>query len=228
MLRSMWLKRPGCPFVEPQWDLDKVLDFISSGELNVNTSKYHLVMKCVFLLGIALGFRISEFHSLLRGNRYIHFSRNNLSVTIFPNASFLAKNESPLFRRKPLVLRAFLNRDGSHNTLCPVICLRNYLNATSKFNSRFLFVNPLNGVRCNKGRIVYYFRKLISLSQPGVYCRFQDLRKLSSWRAFFARMSVGSIRNRGFWKCNSALSRRYLAGAVPSSRPCVAFGEVCH
>ena len=34
MLMSMWLKRPGRPFVEPKWDLDRVLDFISSGRLS--------------------------------------------------------------------------------------------------------------------------------------------------------------------------------------------------
>ena len=89
MLRRMWLRRPGRPFVEPQWDLDKVLDFITSGELNVNTSKYFLIMKCIFLMGIALGFRISEFHSLLRGSRFIQL--NNLSVTNLAYASFLTK-----------------------------------------------------------------------------------------------------------------------------------------
>ena len=227
MLRSMWLRRPGWPFVEPQWDLDKVLDFISSGELNVNTSKYYLIMKCVVLMGVALGYRISEFHSLLRG-KYIQFSHNNLSVTIFPNASFLSKNESPLFRRRPIVLKAFLNRDGSHHTLCPVACLKRYIQATNKFKSRFLFVNPVSGARCNKSSIVYFFRKLISLAQPGAYSRFQDLRKLASWKAFWAKMSIPSIRNRGFWKSNSALARRYLAGATPLSNPCVALGEVCH
>ena len=227
VLRSMWLKRPGRPFVEPQWDLDRVLDFVSSSNFNVNTSKYYLVMKCILLMGLALGMRISEFHSLLRGSRYIQFGRNDLSVTILPNATFLCKNESPLFRRSPLVLKAFLNSDGTHHTLCPVACLRQYLNATSKFKSRSLFINPVTGAVCNKGRIVYHFRKLIELAQPGTYSRFQDLRKLSSWKAFWGKMTTSRIRSRGFWRGNSALARRYLAGARPSSHPCVALGEVC-
>ena len=226
VLRSMWLKRPGRPFVEPQWDLDRLLNFISSDNYNVNTSKYYLLMKCIVVMGLALGMRISEFHSLLRG-KFIQFGRNDLSVTILPNATFLSKNEAPLFRRKPMVLKAFLNRDGTHHTLCPVACLRSYLNVTSKFKSRFLFVNPVSGARCNRGSIIFHFRKVISLSQPGVYGRFQDLRKLASWKAFWAKMSVPRIRERGFWRGNSALSRRYLANARPSSRPCVALGEVC-
>ena len=133
-----------------------------------------------------------------------------------------------MFRRRPLVLRAYLNRDGSHHTLCPVAALRNFINVTDKFKSRFLFVNPLTGARCNKGHISYHFKRLVSLAQPGVYARFQDLRKMASWKAFFNNMSIPSIRNRGFWKCNNALAKRYLSGAVPLSRPCVALGQVCH
>ena len=66
------------------------------------------------------------------------------------------------------------------------------------------------------------------MSQPGVYSRFQDLRKLASGKAFWAKMSVVTIRNRGFWQSNSALAHRYLAGAVALSRPCVTLGQVCH
>ena len=33
---------------------------------------------------------------------------------------------------------------------------------------------------------------------------------------------------RGLWKSNSALARRYLAGARPSTHSFMALGEVCH
>ena len=150
-----------------------------------------------------------------------------LSVTLFPNPCFLAKNESPLFRRKPMVIKALLNSDGSHHVLCPVKCLYEYVAATNKFRSSALFVNPISGVPCNRGRIIYFFRKLIALAQPGVYARFQDLRKLASWKAFWARMTVSSIKYKGFWKSNNALARRYLAGSTPISTTCMAFREVC-
>ena len=190
-------------------------------------TRYYLVMKCIFLLGIALGCRISEFHSLLRGSKYLTFSRNLLSVIICPNPCFLAKNESPLFRRKPMVIKALLNSDGSHNILCPVRCLHEYILATDKFRTTALFVNPISGASCNRGRIVYYFRKLIDLAQPGVYARFQDLRKLSSWKAFWSRMTVSSIRYKSFWKSNNDLVKRYLAGSFPIRTKSVAMGEVC-
>ena len=40
-------------------------------------------------------------------------------------------------------------------------------------------------------------------------------------------MTISSIRHRGFWKSNSVLARRYLAGSFPSEATCIALGEVC-
>ena len=214
--------------VEPKWDLDKVLGYLASGQLTSGVSKYHLLMKSIFLLGIALGYRISEFQALRRGSRDLVFSRGLLSVTIMPNASFLAKNEMSVFRRKPMVVKAFFNSDGTRNPLCPVKALHSYVKATDHFKRSALFINPVSGAPCNRGSITYHLRTLIGLAQPGVYSKFHDLRRLSSWKAFFARMSVSSMRYRGFWKSNSALARRYLVGTRPSSRACVALGAVCH
>ena len=80
LLRSMWLKHLGLPVVERKWDLDLVLGYLASGQLNSGVSKYHILMKCIFLLGIALGYRISEFQALRRGSRDLVFSRGLLSV----------------------------------------------------------------------------------------------------------------------------------------------------
>ena len=183
-----------------------------------------ITMKCMFLLALALGNRISEFHSLLRGSRFIKFSRNYKAVSIIPNASFLAKNEGPAFRRNTMKLVAMFNRDGSPHSLCPVNNLRLYLNVTSQCRSNKLFVNPTTFIPCNKGRIVFYIRKLIRISQPNAYARFHDLRKLSSWKAFWSKMSWSNIRARGFWKTNFTLSKHYLKGSVPSDRQCMALG----
>ena len=92
LLRSMWLKRPGTLSAEPKWNLDPVLKLLSSNLFNINVSSENLIMKCIFLLALALGNRISEFHSLLRGNKFVKFSKNFKAVTLIPNASFLAKN----------------------------------------------------------------------------------------------------------------------------------------
>ena len=228
LLKSMWLKKPNINSVEPKWNLDLVLNLVSSNVFNINISKEFLVMKCIFLLAMALGNRISEFHALLRGRDFISFSRNFKSVTIIPNASFLAKNEGPLFRRSPMKIIAILNRDGSPHALCPVNTLRNYLDATRMYKGQKLFVNPETLAPCNKGRIVFYLRKLIRISQPSAYVKFHDCRILSSWQAFWSNMSWSNLRAKGFWKSNAALSNFYLRGSVPSQSACVALGRWSH
>ena len=228
LFRSMWLRRPGVPYSSPKWNLDLVLELLSTNRFNINVSQLDLARKSVFLLGLALGNRISEFHSLLRGNRFIKFSRNFKSATFIPNAAFLAKNEAPSFRRKPMTVYALFKRDGSPHALCPVDTLRKYLDMTNHCNSSKLFVNPTTNVPCNKGRIRYLFTSLIRLSQPRAFARFHDLRKFASWGAFWANMTWSSIRARGFWRSNSALGRRYLQGSVPMAIECVALGRASH
>ena len=158
-----------------------------------------------------------------------YFSPRMRSVTIIPNAVHLAKNESPKFRRKPVTIQAFLKRNGSHHALCPVLYLSLYLKDTARYNDRhFLFLNPATGARCDRGRVRALMRKLIRLTQPGVYSRFHDLRKFSCWKAFWAKMSLGNIRNVGFWRSNSAVVRSYLQGSTPPDRSCVAMGQTCN
>ena len=120
---------------------------------------------------------------------------------------------------------AIFNKDGSPHALCPVNALRLYLNCTKNCKSNKLFVNPVSLAPCNKGRIVYYVRKLIRITQPGIYAKFHDFRILSSWKAFWAKMSWSSMRAQGFWKSNLALSNFYLKGSVPSNSACVALGR---
>ena len=170
----MWQARPGRQFSMPAWDLDLVLELLCSNQFNINVTSLDLTRKCIFLLGLALGCRISEFHSLLRGNRYIKFARNMKSVTLIPNACFIAKNETLDFRRQPMVVHALFKRDGSHSPLCPVLALKQYLELTQHCNSEKLFVSPVSAVPCNKGKISYYFLSLVRLSQPNVMASFHD------------------------------------------------------
>ena len=95
-------------------------------------------------------------------------------------------------------LVAMFNRDGSPHSLCPVYHLRLYLNVTSQCRSNKLFVNPTSFIPGNKERIVFYIRKLLRISQPNAYAYFHNLRKLSSWKVFWSKLSCSSIRARGF------------------------------
>ena len=122
-------------------------------------------------------------------------------------------------------VNALFKRDGSHSPLCPVKALKAYLELTSHFNSEKLFLNPVSGVPCNKGRISFYFLSLVKLSQPDVMASFHDLRKFSAWKAFWANMTWSSMRARGFWRSNLALGLRYLRGSFPTAGSCIALGN---
>ena len=151
------------------------------------------------------------------------------SVTITPNAVYLLKNESPKFRRTPVTIQAFIKRDGSHHPLCPVLALNQYLKDTRRFDDRhYLFLNPDSGTRCDRGRVRWLMRKHIRLTQPEAYTKFHDLRKFSCWKAFWSKMSLGNIRNVGFWHSNSAVVRSYLQGSTPPNASFVAMGQACN
>ena len=62
--KSMFLKRLGAPYTELAWDWDLVLTLLSSNPFNINVSREYLTMKTMFLLGLALGNRASELHSI--------------------------------------------------------------------------------------------------------------------------------------------------------------------
>ena len=220
IFRSMFLKKPSISPLEPKWDLFKVLNLLKSQDFNVNISAENLTMKTIFLLALALGRRCNELQSLLRDEKYIKFGPANKYVRINPNPVFLAKNELPSFRRKPILVKALPKSSRNiPNPLCPVHWLWVYLQKTDYFRGEKVFFNPNTLSVCNAGRISYYLRKLISISQPGVYARGHDLRKMACWLAFWSGMSLKYIREKGFWKTNSAILKCYLPGSVPLHYP---------
>jgi len=185
-------------------------------------------MGVVFLIGLASGVRICELHSLLGGSSFIKFDDNFNSVTLFPNPEFWAKTESATFRRKPIVINSFKLPSGNHHRLCPVLALKCYLRATKSLNATNLFINPITLVPCTSLAITNLLRKLVNISQPGIYCAFHDLRKFATSKAFVALMSCKGIRSRGGWASNRTFASRYLNKSLSSRVPCVAMGSVCH
>lgn len=172
-----------------------------------------------------MGRRCNELQSLLRSSKYISFGPANKWVKITPNPVFLAKNELPSFRRNPVFINALPNL-GSNvpNPICPVHWLFVYLQKTDHFRGDKLFYNPDSLVPCNAGRISFYIRKLINLAQPGVYAKGHDLRKMACWLAFWSGMRLKRIRERGFWRTNSAILKCYLPDSIPSDIKAVALG----
>ena len=119
--------RPSPLWIEPQWSLNKALDFLMTRRFSVNPSLEDITLKTIFLLALASGRRVSELHSFLRRKGFIVFGEHYSWVRIHPNPQFLAKNETAAFRRGPLMINAFKDSAGEHHPLCPVAALKLYL-----------------------------------------------------------------------------------------------------
>jgi len=99
---------------------------------------------------------------------------------------------------------------GLQNRLCPVLALKCYLGATKSLNVTKLLINPATLVPCTALAITNLLRKLVRISQLGIYCAFHDLRKFATSKAFFALMSCRGIRSRGGWASNRTFASRYF------------------
>ena len=186
--RAFFHIRPPPPMVEPQWSLNKVLNFLKTRRFTVNPSLEDLTLKALFLLALASGRRVGELHSLIRRKGYIVFGEHYSWVRLHPNPQFLAKNETATFRRGPILINAFKNASNNHHALCPVNALRTFLAASRGLNINTLFFNPRTHAPCSKARISQLIRRVVKLSQPGIYARAHDLRKYATIQAFFSNM----------------------------------------
>ena len=220
MMAGMFRARPVHPPHEPDWSLDAVLDFLSSARFE-NPSFSDLAHKCVFLLGLATGDRVSELHSYLRDGEHVIFGEGRKAVRIVPNASFMAKNELPTQRRKPFVLPSLRLRGRPH-PLCPVQTLYSYLKHARAFPSSFIFVNPRSGKDCSKFTIGQMIKRTVRWACPNSFPKPHDLRKISVSKAYFGSLSSSLIRNRASWKSSTVFARHYLSKTMRSRTRCVA------
>ena len=104
--------------------------------------------KCLFLLALATGSRVSELHTLYRQSEFLAFGGNDSSVTFYSRHLYLAKNEIPVCRRGPIITQDLLGDDGTPHSLCPVGALRSYSNVTKDFQDGPLFLHPTSCSLC--------------------------------------------------------------------------------
>ena len=126
---------------------------------------------------------------------------------IYQDPQFLAKNENPLDRRGPVIIKPLLN--GS-DTLCPCKSLSTYLSLTKNTKSHQLFVHPVHLGNWSIASMRLAIVRLIKSSQPQSLARAHDLRKIGTSLAFYSKMSINQINNKMGWKSRSIFRRFYL------------------
>ena len=101
--------------------------------------------------------------------------------------------------------------------LCPVCCLREYLQRTSGGvnHPRRLFVSPRNPSRAmSKNAISYSLREVIAESgastEPGVVPRAHSIRGVATSIAIHRNWSISSVLNAACWRSNFAFTSFYL------------------
>ena len=215
--------RPAKPSRPITWSLDPVLAMLSSDIYSINPSEESLLHKCLFLVALATGGRVSETHAIRRDPEFLIFSNNQ--VTLLPDQDFLAKNEHPYWRREPIYISALLNSDGSHHTLCPVKALSNYRLATSRRSSGLLFLVPGSTQPQSKSKIANLLCKTIKLSQPTAFPVSHDIRKMSFSLAFMANMNIQVICGKAGWSSSGVFLKHYLKQINDVKSTCVVLGQ---
>ena len=223
-LKAFSLRRPAPPARSIDWSLDKVLELLEQPEWNVSSIDICL-SRCIFLLSLATGSRISELHALQRGREFMFFDDLDTSVTLFSQFNFLAKNEDPLHRRDPILIMGLVDEDGSPHTLCPVKALKDYLNVTHSVTEGPLFVHPASDRPLSKKVCAIKLCQVIKASQPGVFPQSHDCRKMATSLAFFRSMHLEELCQRVGWSSSSVFIKHYLSRIKEVIRDCVVIGR---
>ena len=166
LLRSFQVTAPSRSINPPPWDLNKVLLYLQSSTFEPlqSISLRSLSKKTLFLISLATAKRVSELQAL---SKIVSFSAEGAVVSYA--LEFLTKTESALrplphsFLVKSLAdFAAGLDEDL---LLCPVRCLRIYLQRTvpGVNRPRRLFVSPRNPTRAiSKNAISYFLLEVIA------------------------------------------------------------------
>ena len=203
-LRGMSNLNPEPRYRAPDWSLDLVLQYILDNK--DNKSLLFMTRKTLFLVGLALGSRVSELFSLMRDDGSLSRLSDG-SFEIYQDPQFLAKNEDPLNRRGPVIIKPLLNNS---DTLCPCKSLSEYLTLTKHTKSSQLFVHPTHLGKWGIASMRLAIVRLIKASQPQSLARAHDLRKVASSLAFYSKMSINKINQKMGWKSRSIFRRFYL------------------
>ena len=203
-LRGMANLYPETRYRAPDWSLDLVLQYIVHN--NHDNSLLFNTRKTLFLVGLALGSRVSELFALMRDKNSLS-RRPDGSFEIYQDPQFLAKNEDPLNRRGPVIINPL---PGDSNVLCPCKSLSNYLNLTKKTKSSHLFVHPVHLGKWNLAAMRLAIVRFIKSSQPLSLARAHDLRKVATSLAFFSKMNIDTINKKMGWKSRKVFLKHYL------------------
>ena len=210
---------PSAPLKPISWSLSKVLDLAVSID-NESCDVKKLSQKCLCLLALASGARMSELVALVRDKNHIQVLDSG-EVLLFPDPVFLAKNELPDKRWGPWRIPP-LREEPS---LCPVKCLESYLAKSAHYTTGQLFLGDEGSkltLKQLKAKLLYF----IKLADPNSVPTGHEVRKVASSMNFFEFMDFGELCKYTGWKSTRVFFRHYLRKIEELKHNVVAAGKV--
>ena len=219
-LRSnFFLEKPPNPPRIPDWDIQKVLTHLDSGVYSSSSiSLFAPLKKCLFLVALASGNRISEISSTMRTG--IGTIDPNSPVRLAVAPGFLFKNQREGRTPPPIKIVPLGVTDSS---LCPVANLASYLSMSLKERGP-LFLNSKTGSPLHKSTISRLICEVIEEGDLGKLPKVHDVRVISTSLAWSRGLDPAEIAKRAFWRSSSIFIDRYLSDR--SALDCVALNTV--
>ena len=216
ILRAMQIQRPNAPATTPAWSLNKVLQLLDSWPNKVPLD--NLLQKTAFLLLLATGWRISELHACVRITEFCSISRD-LTLSLRPHPSFLAKNECPQKRWSHKTIPALRLHDGSISKLCPVNTLTEYLSKTARITSGNLLIHPSTQKPMTKHQLSTRIIKLINMAEPDKPIKVHDIRKYAASCSLAETMDISGMVTALQWKSPQTFYKFYMSPTAPVKVP---------
>ena len=212
-------QRPAPPPKPITWSLGKVLELASQIN-NQEANRDVILQKSLFLLAMASGARLSELVALSRDSGHIVF-KDNGEALLYPDPTFLAKNELPTDRWDPWCIPP-LTEDES---LCPVAALKAYMAATGTCSSGQLFrigdQNKNMTIKQLRAKILYFIKR----GDPDSVPQGHDVRKVATTINYFQYMSFQDLKSYTGWKSPKVFYKHYLKQIGAVARCVIAAGK---
>ena len=228
LIRSFKLEEPKQDSTVPKWNLNLVLNSLTKApyEPILKASTKHLSWKTAFLTSFATAARVSELTALSR-KKTAH-NRNWSQVTLTTKDSFVAKNQDLQIEPEPRsftipALYDFAGPDLPDRYLCPVRCLRLYLNKTDYFRSPsqkalFISYDKKRTKDITVNTLANWIKNVIHLAYQNsntqeltlARSNAHEVRALASSTAFKQNPSVATINKACYWRGHSTFTNFYL------------------
>jgi integrase len=209
-IQGMWELKPQKAKYESFWDPEIILEKVKSWGPNEDLSLEKLTDKLIILLKLAIFGRTADLNGIRRSS--LVFRENEMSLKIFgskENRSRQTPSSTPIYVA-----------DFEDPIICPVRCMRNYLDRTAEITFEdFLFVSLVGG----KGHLSKKDidrRVLRTMRESGINTsifKSHSVRGAAATKALENGTPLEDVLLTGRWKSISVFKKFYHRSRIPIS-----------